>query len=138
MANNYPSKYSNGKTVSCAQYITELICENKAKKDGEDLHYRFWLSEKWEKFFKSQIASSHKLLKTYSDRAIIAAIKDIRSKSTYSLRSPFLLNIIKEHDKLIKAQNTDLKKEFDRAESPKFVSNNKKGLLSKLEEIDGI
>ena len=37
----YISKYSNGKEVSAAQYITELICENKAKQDKKDLHYKF-------------------------------------------------------------------------------------------------
>jgi hypothetical protein len=37
--NKYLSKYSNGKTVSAAQYITEIICENKAKRDKLDLHW---------------------------------------------------------------------------------------------------
>ena len=48
----YISKYSNGKKVSDAQYITEIICEHKAKRDKKDLHYRFWLNKEWEKFFK--------------------------------------------------------------------------------------
>ena len=49
------SKYSNGVQVSDAQYITEIICENFAKKNKKDLHYRFWLEKSWSKFYKSQI-----------------------------------------------------------------------------------
>ena len=45
MQNKYPSKYSNNKTVSAAQYITEIICEKKAKREGKDLHYIFWLNK---------------------------------------------------------------------------------------------
>ena len=37
----FESKYSNNKMVSAAQYITELICENKAKIDKKDIHYKF-------------------------------------------------------------------------------------------------
>ena len=33
--------------VSDAQYITEIICEHKAKRDRKDLHYRFWLNKEW-------------------------------------------------------------------------------------------
>jgi len=33
MSDKYISKYSNNKFVSAAQYITEIICEHKAKKD---------------------------------------------------------------------------------------------------------
>ena len=46
----YISKYSNGKEVSDAQYITEIICEKKAKREKKDLHYRFWLNKEWENF----------------------------------------------------------------------------------------
>ena len=41
----YPSRYSNGKTVSAAQYITELICEHKANIEKLDLHYKFWTNK---------------------------------------------------------------------------------------------
>jgi hypothetical protein len=63
--NTYPSKYSNGKFVSAAQFITEMICENKAVKENKDLHYRFWSNKQWASFYRSQIASAHKLLKEY-------------------------------------------------------------------------
>jgi hypothetical protein len=135
---NYLSKYSNGKTVSEAQYITELICENKAKKDKEDLHYRFWISKKWENFYKNQIASAHKLLKQYTAKAIISAIKNEKSKNTYSLRSPFLLEIIKQAQSDINKENNELTLKLNRKENIKFDNKNKKsnGLLSKLKDIE--
>ena len=55
----YPSRYSNEKFVSAAQYITEMICEKKAKIDKEDLHHRFWTNKKWSSFFRNQIATAH-------------------------------------------------------------------------------
>jgi len=135
---NYLSKYSNGKNVSEAQYITELICENKAKKDKEDLHYRFWISKKWENFYKNQIASAHKLLKQYTAKAIISAIKNEKSKNTYSLRSPFLLEIIKQAQSDINKENNELTLKLNRKENIKFDNKNKKsnGLLSKLKDIE--
>ena len=50
------SRYSNNKEVSAAQYIVELICEKKAKLEKKDLHYRFWLTKEWEKYYKNQIS----------------------------------------------------------------------------------
>lgn len=135
---NYISKYSNGKLVSEAQYITELICENKAKKDNEDLHYRFWVSKKWESFYRNQIASAHKLLKQYKAKAIISAIKSYKAKNTYSLRAPFLLQIIKDAQSDIDKQNNELTVELKRKKDIKFDNNKikSKGLLSKLRDIE--
>ena len=91
MLNKYISKYSNDKVVSAAQYITELICERKASKDKKDLHYRFWLSKEWSAFFKNQIATAHKLLKQYSDKAIVNALLTEQGKKIFSLRSKIIL-----------------------------------------------
>lgn len=135
---DYLSKYSNGKPVSEAQYITELICENKARKDKEDLHYRFWVSKKWESFYKNQIASAHKLLKQHKAKAIIAAIKSEKAKNTYSLRSPFLLPLIKEAQYNIEKENNELTIKLTRSGDVKFANKAKKtnGLLSKLKDIE--
>lgn len=133
----YLSKYSNGKTVSAAQYITELICENKAIQDKLDLHYKFWLDKKWANYYKNQIASSHKLLKKYHPTAIINAIKNPKAKKIYSLRAPHLVGIIEyEQEKLNSIQNSkpvsinrSTTQEFRKVES-------KKSILSKLKDID--
>lgn len=134
--NKYLSKYSNGKEVSAAQYITEIICEHKALLEKKDLHYRFWQSKEWSKFYRDQISSSHKLLKKYSAKAIIAALKDEKARRIFSLRAPFLPDIIKKHEKILESQNNELKLKIDRKNNSTYHKNEKKGILSKLEDFD--
>ena len=76
----YPSRYSNEKFVSAAQYITEMICEKKAKIDKEDLHHRFWTNKKWSSFFRNQIATANKLVSKYGEKAVIRALKNPKTE----------------------------------------------------------
>lgn len=138
MAEKYPSKYSNGKSVSAAQYITEIICENKAQLSKEDLHYRFWLSKKWSLYYRNQIASANKLLEKYSAEAIVKALKSDKAKKIYSLRAPHLLAIIQQQEDLLASQNQTMSKIPDRKLDKTFESSQskKKNILSKLRELD--
>jgi hypothetical protein len=140
--NRYISRYSNDKTVSAAQYITELICEKKAKINQEDLHYRFWLSKKWSMFFRNQIATANKLLSQYNSKAIIQALLDKKAEKIFSLRAPHLLAIIEEKEKLLKTTNNILTKGIDRKTNPVFKNNHNtsknKNIISKLEDIDNV
>jgi hypothetical protein len=90
----YPSKYSNGKSVSGAQYITEAVCENKAKREKRDLHFRFWTDPYWEKYFRNQIASANQLIKTYDPIDIAKALKTSSGQKIFSLRAPHLKKMI--------------------------------------------
>jgi hypothetical protein len=133
----YISKYSNGKEVSTAQYITELICENKAKKEGSDLHYRFWTSRKWNAYYRNQIASAHKLLDKYNAKAIIMALKDQEAQKIYSLRAPHLLPIIQKHEDILSSMNTSLTMEIDRTTDKSFRKTQKSNnIISKLKDLD--
>lgn len=136
MNNKYPSKYSNGKMVSAAQYITEIICEKKAKLNGQDLHYRFWTSKKWSVYYRNQIGSANKLLLKYSETAIVKALNTKEAEKIYSLRAPHLIPIIEQQAKILEAQNKSLTLEFDRKENKTFKKNTTKGILSKLKDID--
>jgi len=139
MAKKYISKYSNDKEVSAAQYITELICENKAKKDKLDLHYRFWLNKEWASYYKNQISSAYKLVKKYNDIAIVRALKDPKAAKIYSLRAPHLVPMIETEQKKLDAENTNLTLNLNRVESVKFGpinSKNTKNIFSKLKDID--
>lgn len=138
MAEKYPSKYSNGKSVSAAQYITEVICENKAKQSKEDLHYRFWLSKKWSMYYRNQIASANKLLEKHSPEAIVKALRSDEAKKIYSLRAPHLGPIIEKYEKIIESQNQTMSKIPDRKEDKKFEISQpqKRSILSKLKELD--
>lgn len=133
----YLSKYSNGKSVSAAQYITEIICEHKAIKDRKDLHYRFWTTPYWNKFYKDQIASAIKLLKSYDVEDIIGALKDNRGQKIYSLRAPFLKPIIEEISQTNKKKNQILSKDFDRTEKTDFRKHiPSSNIISKLKDLE--
>lgn len=133
----YPSRYSNGKSITAAQYITELICENKAKKDGVDLYYRFWTNKQWSKFYRDQIATANKLVNKYSDKAIIRALSDVKAKKIFSLRAPHLLPIIEEKQSLLDTENQILSKELNRTVDSKGRNTKKtNNILDKLRDID--
>lgn len=133
----YPSRYSNGKSVSAAQYITELICENKAKINKEDIGFKFWTNKKWMKYYRDQIASANKLLAKYNEQAIIKALKTTKAEKIYSLRAPHLIAIIEEEQANLEAQNKVLNHEYDRSPNKKFQTNNSRSSkLSKLKELE--
>jgi hypothetical protein len=133
----YISKYSNNKTVTAAQYITEIICENKAKKDGKDLHFRFWSSKEWSAYYRNQIATANQLVTKYPEKAIVNALKNKKAEKIYSLRAPHLIAIIEQEVLLLEAANKDLSKNYDRTETKTFKQNqNNKNILSKLKEIE--
>lgn len=137
MADKYPSRYSNGKTVSPSQYITEIICENKAKLNKEDLHYRFWLSKKWSAYYRNQIASANKLLLKYSPEAVVAALRSEGAKKIYSLRAPHLVSIIEQQELILANKNQSLTIKPDRKSDKTFSKKNTiNGILSKLKELD--
>lgn len=133
----YISKYSNNKTVSAAQYITEIICENKARIFGKDLHYKFWTNKEWSKFYRDQIATANKLVKQYPEQAIINALRSDKASKIFSLRAPHLIPIIESEKIALESKNTTLSKEYDRSDNKTFNSKpTKKTLLSKLKEIE--
>jgi hypothetical protein len=137
MDKKYLSKYSNGKYVSEAQYITELICENKAKKDKLDLHYRFWTTKRWSVYYRNQIASAHKLLSKYPANAIIKALKEQDGQKIYSLRAPHLSSIIDRCVTEIEQQNKTLTKTLIRTNDNSFRKNKQNpNILSKLRNIE--
>lgn len=138
MSNNkYPSKYSNGKTVSAAQYITEIICERKAKNSKQDLHYRFWATKSWAAYYRNQIASAHKLLSKYSDVAIVKALNSKKAEKIYSLRAPHLIPIIEEEQKNLLLRNEAISIDIDRTEKTVFRQEKiTKNIISKLKGLD--
>jgi len=134
----YPSKYSNGKQVTAAQYITEIICERKAKNTKKDLHYRFWTNKLWEKFYKDQIASAHKLLKKYEDTAIIRALNSDKAQKIYSLRAPFLIPIIEQEQEKLQNENKELSLKLHRPVNVNFnrFIQKQSNIISKLKDLD--
>jgi hypothetical protein len=137
----YISKYSNGKSVSAAQYITEIICEHLAVKEKRDLHYRFWVSPQWAKFYKSQIFTANVLLKTYNSKAILNALNNIKAKNIYSLRAPHLIDLIIAEQKKLDIQQTTKQemKPINRQKNSlgKIQKSNKaSSILDRLKDLD--
>lgn len=131
------SKYSNGVQVSDAQYITEIICENFAKKNKKDLHYRFWLEKSWSKFYKSQIASANKLLEKYRAEDIISALLSDAGRKIFSLRAPHLGDIIDKAAKENSAKNKEILNKVERNTLSKGKEiKTQKSIIDKLKEIE--
>lgn len=136
--NKYISRYSNGKEVSAAQYITELICEHKALLSKEDLHYKFWEHKKWAQFFRNQIASANKLVKKYDAKAIINALLGVKGQKIYSLRAPHLIPMIEQEQKKLDQQANTPHVSIERKTNVSFgrSTNNTKNIFSKLKDIE--
>lgn len=133
----YISKYSNGKEVTAAQYITEIICENWARQNQMDLHYRFWTSDKWQKHYRGQIPAANKLVKKYNPKAIIKALNDPRGRKIFSLRATYFYPIIEEYEKILESQSEELTQTYERKEEVKFAQKKvKKNIISKLRDLD--
>ena len=133
----YPSKYSNGKEVTAAQYIVEMICERIAKRNKKDLHYRFWMSKEWEKEYKGQIASAHKLLQKYDFSDIVNALKSTDGIKIYSLRAPHLSDIIDKTVSIRQNQPAMKTQNIERNLLNKGITkSNKNTILDKLKELD--
>lgn len=134
---NRISKYSNGVQVSDAQYITEIICENYAKKNKKDLHYRFWLEKSWSKFYKSQIASANKLLKKYRADDIISALLSDAGRKIFSLRAPHLNDIIEKSAKENSVKNKEIKQKIERTTLSRGKQNKtQKSIIDKLKDLE--
>jgi|TARA_Y100000592_G_scaffold73358_1_gene114233 hypothetical protein len=134
----YPSRYSPNGWVHAAQYITELICEKKAQIDKKELPLKFWELKEWLKFYRYQITLANKLIKEYGEHVIISALRDKRMWKTYSLRSPFLKNVIEEYkNKQELAMKIAKEVEYDFSEKKTFESSNKKkSIISKLRDLE--
>lgn len=137
MNKKYPSKYSNGKSVSAAQYITEIICEKKAKREGKDLHYRFWVNKEWAAFYRNQIASANKLVKEYDELAIVKALNNPKAEKIYSLRAPHLPAIIEQEQKILSMKNQELSLDLQRKTDVSYTKpKTKNNIISKLKDLE--
>jgi hypothetical protein len=138
MNQKFPSKYSNGKEVSPAQYVAEIVCERIAKKQNKDLHYRFWLNDDWAKEYKGQLAASYKLLKKYDVKAIIKALQSAGGLKIYSLRAPHLVAMIDREQKILDSKPEPTIKKIDRNFLDKGKTEIKPtNILDKLRDLDG-
>ena len=135
----YPSRYSDDKKVTAAQYLAEFMCERQAQKNKKELPKRFWNLPHWAKKFKSQLFAAYGLLKLYNETALIRAVKSKEARSIYSLRAPILDDIVKEQQRILELDK-------DKSKDANIVRKNTKvkprdyqikdTVIGKLSELD--
>ena len=96
---------TTGQPCNAAQYIAEMVCLREAERFNEGRPgYKLWNTKKWQSKFKSQVTKAYQLLKKYTDKAIIGALKSDRGRSIYSLRVKSLEGLIVQEQKRIDNQ----------------------------------
>lgn len=105
----YESKYSPKGYVTAAQYICELICVAKARKENKELPLKFWELKEWRNYFVFQSKYANKLLKEYDERAIIAVLKNPKNAKTFSLAANWLIPQFEEEHQKILVKDQQLK-----------------------------
>lgn len=136
------SKYkhqSTGEHCTCAAYIAEIMCMKNAEfKNQGSLPYKFWNIDPWTTTFLNQVMEANKLLKKYSEAAMIRSINspEFQSARIFSLKNRRALPIIKKYDKIVK-DNLDKHQELDVKENPtsRPASFGKRSKLSELRNM---
>jgi hypothetical protein len=130
---------STGEPCGGPHYIAELLVTRQAKKDKKALPYKFWNTPEWKKQYKLQMMGVQTLLRLYSELAIINALQSQKGKNIYSIRCPWLDELIEEAEKKLQ-QKPEVIEILDKVEQPKkeiAPSFGKKTNISKLRELDG-
>ena len=134
----YPSRYSQGKNITAAQYMAELMCERQARIEKKELPQKFWEQSQWKKSYMSQILAANGLLKIYDELAIMKALKSKEADRIYSLRNSNLDRLIKYQENELKKQRKKPSVEIDRKDTkarPRAHST-KKSNVGKLRDLD--
>lgn len=70
MDSNYISP-STGQLCTASQYISEVVCTRKAKKDGCDLAFKFW-NKKQKDSYKATIVAVCKLIEEFGEKEVVS------------------------------------------------------------------
>jgi hypothetical protein len=132
---NYPSRYSPEGFVTATQYIIELVCEQSAIKQKKDLPIKFWNLPEWNKIFKGQLIAVLALLKKYSAKAIIKAVKE---KKLDNLRPKWVEPIIEQEQILLSTIKTkeNVSEEVRQVREQEVVLPKPREVKSKLWKLD--
>lgn len=136
------SKYkheSTGDHCTCSQYVAAIMCQRNAENKNEgSLPYKFWSKKPWDWTYKKQLWAANKLLKIYSEEALVKAIHSDEFKGIFSLNHPKVNCIIRKYELLLKAQNEKPQQKIDVQHNPthRKKSYGKKSILNKLRDIE--
>lgn len=135
------SKYrhqSTGDYCTCAAYVAEIMCmRNAENKNQGSLPYKFWNRKPWDWTFKRQLFAARKLLKTYSEAALVKAIHSDEFRGIFSLNNPRALPIIKKYAKIVEEEQNK-QQQLQITENPvaRKKTYGKKSSLNKLRSLE--
>jgi hypothetical protein len=136
------SKYkhaSTGDHCTCAQYVAAIMCQRNAENKNEgSLPYKFWNKKPWDWTYKKQLWKANKILKDYSEEALVKAIESPEFKGIFSLNHPKVIGIIKKYELQIEDQKSKPKQEIEVKKNAKTrkKSYGGKNLLNKLRKLE--
>jgi len=137
------SKYkheSTGDHCTCAAYVAEIMCKKNAEnKNVGSLPHKFWNKKPWNWTFKKQLWAAQKILKTYSEKALVKAVNSPEFKRIFSLNHPNCLGIIRRYELLLDSQKdkvADQEVKPIKEAKTRSTSFKKKNTLSKLRQIE--
>ena len=137
------SKYkhqSTGDHCTCAAYVAEMMCMRKAEHENKgSLPFKFWNIKPWDWTFKRQLYTANKLLKDYSDTALVKSINSQDMFGIFSLSHPKVIQIVEKYQILENDQKAKEPQCLDIYEKPtvRKKSFGNKSKLNKLRELDG-
>ena len=118
---------STGDHCTCAAYVAEIMCKRNAESKNEgSLPYKFWSKKPWNWTFKRQLFAANKLLKKYSEEALVKAVGSSEFRGIFSLNHWKAVGIIKKYQLLLDEQNAKRRKK----------SYGSKNILDKLRKIE--
>ena len=105
------SKYQHettGDFCTCSAYVAEIMCIRNAENKNEgSLPYKFWNKKPWNWTFQRQLMGANKLLKQFSEAALVKAIHSPEFKGIFSLNHPKCVGIIKKYQLLLDKQTEE-------------------------------
>lgn len=119
-----------GEYIMPHQWVAEVLVKRKASREDIVLADRFWLAnDEWSKEFSKQVQQAAKLIKKYSEEAVLSFVKNNPWK--FSLFTKANIESIKQEQEII---NSRVITEIVTQDAFQFISrkNNKKSLLGKL------
>ncbi len=135
--------------IATGQYVAEKLCQRKADQEGRGkLAHKFWKTDAWANFYKQQLAFANRLIREFSEAALLKALKRQDTSWCFSLAGQkFRAAVYEEWRRLeavaaIEVAQQPLKQEIvveprpSIIEAPKTtVTANHKNTLNKLDDI---
>ena len=108
------SKYrheTTGDHCTCAAYVAEIMCmRNAENKNQGSLPYKFWNKKPWNWTFQRQLIAANKLIKQFSESALVKSIQSKEFKGIFSLNHPKCIGVISKYQLLLDKQTEEPQK----------------------------